>query len=185
MNNLHGSYYILTALPIWATALILYMATQGVLFILRDRYEGLYYNTSYSAVLGDGALVVVGLMAAEILQRGASLPWFVQGWDYHQVAGSLGALIGIIWLAHDCPKQWGDRYHHAFIAPLLCYLGLTLLPVIFWNGTWMEIAATIILILLWAVLVVYDAKTNRLDQRNYRKLGMRVDAVRDYDKYHY
>ncbi|MBU0999164.1 hypothetical protein KKG24_02550 [Patescibacteria group bacterium] len=190
MENSIGSYYVLSVLPIWVTALILYMVTQGVLFILRDRCEGLYYNTSYSAVLGDGALVVIVLMAAEILQRGAPWPvWgrggFFESGFFHITTLCAGILLGTVWLALDRPPQWGDRYHHAVIAPLLTYLSTTLVPVIFLKGTGMEITATIFLILLWVGLVVYDVRTDRLDQRNYRNLGSHLNAVKDYPKYRY
>lgn len=179
MNNLYGSYYVLTMLPIWATALIMYMLTIGVLFILRDIFEGLFYNTSYSAMLGDGALVVVGLMTAGILQRGGvSLPTWAQGILFHQFSFFAAGLLGFVWSLLDQPKQWGDRYHHAVIAPLLCYLGLTLLPVIFWNGTRIEITATVLLILLWAGLVVYDAVTRRLNQRQYRNVGFCLNLIK-------
>jgi len=166
MENLVGSYYLLSALPIWATALIMYMLTQGVLFVLRDWCEGLYYNTSYSAVLGDGALVCIVLMAAEILQRGAPWPAWVRGGLFqnglfHFVALFASLSLGVVWLILDQPKQWGDRYHHAVVAPLLCYLGVTLLPVIFLNGKGWEIAATIFLILIWIGLVIYDVRTQR------------------------
>ncbi|MFA6353341.1 MAG: hypothetical protein WCW93_00165 [Candidatus Paceibacterota bacterium] len=177
--ELYGSYYILTVLPIWATAILLYFLTMGVLFILRDIFEGLFYNTSYSAVLGDGGILVIPLMAAGILQRGAPLPWWVRGWEYHQIAVCLGLLLGMIWLALDRPKQWGDRYHHLVIAPLICYMGGTLLPVIFTSGTCLEKLATIFLIALWAGLVVYDAKTHRLDQRNYRDIGSYLTMIKN------
>ena len=179
--KLYGSYYMLCVLPIWASALVLYMLTQWVLFILRDRCEGLYYNTSYSAVLGDGALMVVVLMAAGILQReGTSLPaWAISG-HFHFLSLIAGFILGIFWVMLDQPKQWGDIYHHLGIAPLLTYLGVTLLvPVIILNGRRIEIVATVCLILLWALLVVYDAVTHRLDQRNYRGLGTYLSAQYD------
>ena len=179
-NELVGSYWILTALPIWATAFLLYVLTIGVLFVLRDKCEGLFYNTSYAAMLGDGALIVAVLMSAGILQRvgdSLSLPGQFEGKGIHIFAACFGLFLGIMWFALDSPQQWGDRYHHLVIAPLLCYLGITLLPVIFKNGTRVEVVSTICLIAIWAVLVVYDAKTHRLDQRNYHNLGRYIDAM--------
>jgi hypothetical protein len=179
MPELHGSHYILFTWPIWASAFLLYMLTQGVLFVLRDRSEGLYYNTSYSAVLGDGALIVIVLMAAEILKRVSES---VVNWTAmdHISAAIVSVAVGVIWLCLAQPKYWGDRYHHLGIASLLCYLGITLLvPVIFRHGTKAEITATICLILIWAVLVVYDAKTKRLDQRNYHGLGEHLNAMKN------
>jgi hypothetical protein len=182
--KLYGSYYLLSVLPIWAMYLIMFIVVLGVLFILRDKYEGLYYNTSYSAVLGDGALVAVVLMAAGILQRGwVLLPTWAQGGYFHSLALVAGVILGIFWVMIDDPKQWGDKYHHLVIAPLLCYLGITLLPLIYMNGKWWEKVTTICLIFLWAGLVVYDIETNRLVQRRYRGLGPHLDAIKDFAKY--
>jgi hypothetical protein len=178
MKNLIGGYWVLVNLPIWATAIILYMITLGAIFVLRDKFEGLFYNTSYSAMLGDGALLVVVLMAAEILKRGVLLPEWAQGTKFHWVAVCLGVVLGIVWYTMDDPVQWADSYHHLVIAPLLCYLGITLLPVIFRNGTRVEVISTLVLVALWATLVVYDSKTGRLDQRNYRSLGRCLDIIK-------
>ena len=177
---MYGSYYVLYTLPIWATALILYVVTLGVLFVLRDRCEGLFYNTSYSAMIGDGALLVVVLMAAGILQRGGILlpEWIKREQFFHVAAAAIGICLGVIWLTLDKPKQWGDRYHHAVIAPLLCYLGITLVPVIYLNGTLAEWNSMIGLVLVWIVLVIYDARTHRLDQRRYRNLDKYLDAMK-------
>ncbi|HTE48986.1 MAG TPA: hypothetical protein VK675_03710 [Candidatus Paceibacterota bacterium] len=173
--KLFGSYWVLTKLPIWATAILLYIVTIGAIFILRDCCEGLFYNTSYSAMLGDGALMVVVLMAAEILKRRALTP--ESGW-FHIVASALGVILGVVWWALDLPEQWGDRYHHLVIAPLLCYLFITLLPVIYKNGTEAEIIATLALTVVWALLCVYDVKTDRLNQRQYHGLGLAVDHIK-------
>lgn len=179
--NLIGSYHVLAVLPIWATALILYMMTIGVIFVLRDRYEGLFYNTSYSAMLGDGALIGVVLMAAEILKRGVvSLPEFPQSVYFHICFALVGGVLGCFWwLRISHPQQWGDVYHHLVIVPLVVYLGLTLLPVIYYNGTRMEVIATICLIALWAGLVVYDLRSGRLDQRKYHNLRSHLKVIQE------
>ncbi len=178
-SNLVGSHWVLATLPIWATAFILYMVTIGVIFVIRDRCEGLFYNTSYSAMIGDGALIVAALMAAEILKRGGvSMPEWLQNQRYHAGAGLAGLMLGVIWLTLDRPEQWGDRYHHAIIAPVLLYLVITLLPVIFRNGSKNEKLATVFLVAVWVVLVVYDKKTKRLDQRNYQYIGRHLDEIK-------
>ena len=162
-----GIYWILTTLPIWATAFLLYVATLGVLFILRDRCEGLYYQTSYSAQLGDGGLIVIVLMVADILKRGMSLPAWLQSNAYQFAAIIVGVALGAVWFYLESPKQWGDRYHHFVIAPLLCYLVITLVPIICLHGSGFEMVSTVFLITLWAALCVYDSKTRRLNQREY------------------
>ena len=167
MKNYTYIYWLLNTLPIWATALILYMVTMGMIFFLRDRYEGLFYNTSYSAMLGDGALIVAVLMATEMLKRGASLPYWAQAGGYQFVVGVIGLALGLVWYTLDAPEQWGDCYHHIVIAPMLCYLGITLLPVVAVNGNIWEYCATIFLIATWLALVIFDASQDRLNQRRW------------------
>ena len=168
--------YLLGELPIWATAFLLFMATFGVVFILRDRCEGVYYNTSYSATLGDGALFAIVIMAVEILKR-REKNW-LPGPPYHIVGACVAVIFGLIWWVFDRPEQRADIYHHLVIAPLLCYLGITLLPVIIKDGRMAEVVVAACLILVWAGLCVYDAKTDRLSQRSYYNLGRHVDAIK-------
>ena len=171
---MYGSHYALFAFPVWVTALVLYTVTMGAIFVLRDRYEGFFYNTSYSAMLGDGALMIIVLMAAGILQRGEGIPWWCAEGRYHVVSLASGAFVGFIWWFTERPGQWGDIYHHLVIAPLLTYLGMTLVPVIAGGGTWTEKVSAVGLVLLWAVLVVFDAKQRRLNQRRWLQEECRV-----------
>jgi hypothetical protein len=163
-----GSHQALLVLPIWATAAILYVVTIGVLYILRDRFEGLPYNVAYSSQVGDMFLICVVLIACTILQRGGEYPpaWMLST-DYHSLAAVVGVSIGITWWRIERPPHWGDIYHHLVVAPLFAYLAITLLPVIFKNGTREEVFATLGFALLWARLVVFDAKYKRLNQREW------------------
>ncbi len=178
-QDLAGSHWLLTVLPIWATAIALYVLTIGAIFFLRDRFEGLFYNTSYSAMIGDGALCAVVIMASEILKRGISLLGLMQNGWFHPAAFTAAITFGIAWWATDRPQQWGDCYHHLVVAPLLCYLGITLVPVIFGNGTKVEMVITLFLVALWAGLVAYDIGTKRLDQRKYHHLGQHLDTIKE------
>lgn len=165
------------------TGLLMYAVTFLPLFVLRDRCEGLYYNTSYSAVVGDGGLIVVALLVAGIVQRGPFfLPGLVHSVEYQDCAIAIATLLGLVWFQLDHPQQWADRYHHLVIAPLLCYLGLTLVPIIYLNGTLPEKVSTVLLVLLWAGLVVYDTLTHRLDQRNYHALGFHLNEMKQLDE---
>ena len=165
--KLYGSHWLLSTLPIWATAFLLYIVTLGMIFVLRDRFEGLFYNTSYSAMLGDGALLAVVLMGGGILQRYAFLPEFFQTGRFHIEAILVAVAVGVTWWSMDHPQQWADVYHHIVIAPIIIYFGITLIPVIYYHGTKTEKIAVFCLVVIWAVLVVYDAKTKRLAQRSY------------------
>lgn len=178
MNNIGLS--ALTALPIWATALILYFVTAGGIFLLRDKCEGLYYNTSYSAVLGDGALVVVVLMACGMLQRaGLFLPEWAQSRWFEWFAFLSSTAVGTVWWEIDRPQQWGDTYHHLVIAPIMVYLAAILLPVFYYNATRVEIIFICSLVSVWALLFVYDIRHERLDQRKYRNLGLYLDVIKN------
>ncbi len=170
-------FRLLTVSPIWMTAFVLYIGTIGVLFVLRDKCEGLYYQTSYSAQLGDGGLIVIVLMVAEILKQGASMPTWLQSNWYHAMAIVVAVALGLVWVFRGHPKEWADYYHHLVIAPLLCYFGVTLVPVIYLNGTRGEKESTILLVLFWALLCWYDATAHRLDQRNYHLLGEHLDEM--------
>ena len=175
--NLVGSYWVLTTWPIWAIALVLYIATMGVIFFLRDRCEGMFYNTSNSAMIGDAALLAIVLMAAEILKQGPELHWILRCWQFHATSFVVGGVAGFIFLLKTLPEELADAYHNFVIVGLLVYLGITLLPVIFVCGLPAEITATAFLIALWVALVSHDAKTKRLDQRKYFDLGCHLKQI--------
>ncbi len=176
-KNLVGSHKFLEWMPVWGTAFILYMVTIGMIFLLRDLFEGLFYNTSYSSMLGDGALCAVVLMSAEMLKRGESPPQWTQSLKFHVGAAIVAVLFGFTWWSLDHPKQLGDIYHHLVIAPLLFYFALTLLPLILGRGTTREVVATFAMILIWASLVVYDGFSQRLHQRGYYGLDEHLKKI--------
>jgi hypothetical protein len=162
-----GSHYVLSGLPIWASSLILYGVTMGVLYVVRDIFEGLPYQVAYSAQFGDTVLVGAVLVAATILQRGEALPWWLSSGCYHVFAALIGVSVGVTWWWIDRPTQWGDIYHHLFVAPLILYLVITLLPVILINGTRVEKICALCFALLWARLVVFDVTHARMSQRQW------------------
>lgn len=67
--ELHGGYYILASLPIWASAGLLYAITLGAILVGRDVLEGLPYNVAYSAFIGEAGLMIGVLVAATVLKR--------------------------------------------------------------------------------------------------------------------
>jgi len=184
-TNYIGIYRILEAWPIWVIALLIYMVTMGVIFVFRDRCEGLFYNTSYSAMIGEASVLAIVLMAAEILKRGVALHWVLQCWQFHVVAFVVGMVIGLVWLFKTLPQEFADAYHNFVVVGLLIYLGITLLPVVFSSPA--EMLATICLIVLWVGLIAYDNAYDRLDQRKYlgldqhlKQLLMKRDELEDY-----
>jgi len=83
------------------------------------------------------------------------------------LAAIVSVSFGIIWWALDRPVHWGDIYHHLFVAPLIFYLAITLLPVILINGTKIEKFCVVCLALVWVTLVVFDLKHERMNQRRW------------------
>ena len=162
-----GSHYVLSGLPIWASALILYGVTTGVIYVARDFFEGLPYQVAYSAQIGDSALIGAVLIAATILQRGDPLPLWLSSGSFHLLAAIVSVSFGITWWALDRPSHWGDIYHHLFVAPLIFYLGVTLLPVILINGTKVEKLSVLCFALIWVTLVAFDLKHGRMNQRQW------------------
>lgn len=162
-----GSHYVLYELPIWASSIILYAATIGVIYILRDFFEGLPYQVAYSAQFGDVALVGAFLIAATILQRNDPLPWWLSCGYFHVLAALVSVGFGITWWSLDRPAHWGDIYHHLFVAPMILYLALTLLPVILINGTKVEKCWVLCFALSWVTLLAFDLKHERINQRQW------------------
>ena len=158
------------------------MVTQVPIYVGRDIFEGLPYNVAYSSAVGDMGLAVIVLVAAVILQRNARCIFQHAGFSFmpatvwphrrkpHFLIFISSILLGVIvsfLTIHSRSGQVMDVYHDIVIAPLFLYLAVTLLPVIFMNGTKIEKRATICLILLWAGLVGFDIKYQRMNQRQW------------------
>jgi hypothetical protein len=171
MENYVGIYYVLYTLPVWAIAGILFLITLVAILVGRDILEGLPYNVSYSAVIGDAGLIIGVLITATILQRGgAYIPsWFLNEKMHINIIGLcflLGLFICFLTLGLRS-GQLMDIYHDVIIAPLILYFAITLVPVIYYNGTNIEKWAVIGFIFLWLALVVFDIKYKRMDQRSW------------------
>ena len=164
-----GSHYVLFRLPIWASSLILLGVTLGVVHLLRSFFEGLSYQVAHSAEYGAVLLVGAVGVAARILQRGAALSWWLISGDFHALTAVISVIFGVSWWSIARPPHWGDIYFGLVIAPLLLYLALTLLPVIFFNGKRKEIYWVVCLALVQISLVVFDVKHGRWDQGNWLK----------------
>jgi hypothetical protein len=170
MNHLAGSLYVLAKLPIWATAAI-FAAIGLAILVGRDIFEGLPYNVAYSAAIGDVALTIGVLIAATILQRGGvRIPELLQKGEIHIMIAAASFGLGTIVCSATLNSRSGkamDVFHDLVIAPLFLYLAVTLMPIILINGRKTEIIATTCSVLLWLGLVGFDAKYNRLNQRQW------------------
>jgi hypothetical protein len=163
--------YVLTVLPIWATAGIMMAVVMLSLHFGRDYFEGLPYNVAYSSAIGDAGLIVVTLIAATILQKGGvHIPEWLRDVMVHATillaVGGLSVIVCVITLGSRSGQSM-DIYHDVVIAPLLAYLMITLVPIIWLNGTSIEIVSTFLLIILWAAFVFGDICDERMSQRTW------------------
>jgi hypothetical protein len=175
--DLHGSLYYLSVWPIWVTALVFIIITFVTMMVGRDVLEGMPYQVSYSALIGDIGLFVVVLIAAGILQRqGTVVPEWLHGRAQLLVL-AVSIPVGVTVFSKTFisrEAEWMDFYHDVVIAPLILYLAVTLLPIIYLNGTPTEQRATIALVAIWAALVAFDIGYDRMNQRRWlRKKGVR------------
>jgi len=171
--DMHGSHFWMVYFPDWFLAVAMIFLGYGVLFLCRDGFEGLHYNVSYASVLGDTGLIGIVLIAAGILKRHGAVPadW-LRSANFHYVCIVVASAVGGFLLAKVRKEQgwfgeYADQYHNAFIAPMLTYLLLTLVPVIWLYGSGGEIKATVFFLVLCFSLVIVDAKTKRLDQQSW------------------
>ena len=171
MSKLAGSHYVLATLPIWAKTAIFGLILTTI-FVGRDITEGLPYNVAYSSLVGDVGLMIVVLITATILQRkrGGYIPRWLQNKTVHGVIVFTGVCLG----ATVCMLTLGSRsgqvmdiYHDTVIVPLFIYLAITLVPIICCNGTKTEKRAAFCFVLLWLMLVGFDVKYDRMDQRSW------------------
>lgn len=170
-NDRVGIYSVLTKLPIWATAIILYTMSLGVIYIGRDYFEGLPYQVAYSAQFGDMFLFGAILIANGILQRKyAFIPRLLNNGHTQWVLFLFCVMIGIIISAATLDTRSGqemDVYHDVVIAPFILYCAITLLPVIFFRGKGLEVISTFCFIAIWAGLVAFDVHHDRINQRHW------------------
>lgn len=168
-------YNVLSQLPLWGLALALYLLTGFVVDAGRETLEGFSYNVSHAARYGDIGLIVIVLIGATVIKRLDIPPsWLTSDMLHLAVAGICLAIGVVIEISVMANSQWQlgqavDVYHNLVIVPLFLYLLIILLPLICSNGTGCEKVATLFFLLLWLMLVIYDAKVNRLNQRDWLK----------------
>lgn len=167
MNTYTGVFALFAATPIWAIVLVALIIGFAVPFIIADRVSGLFFNYSYSGMVGDMGLLVVILIGATVIQRGELLPsWLTSAW--FQGVWLVACIAIGIRLGRDNfllpTATWPDIYHNAASVPIyLFFCFLSLLTILF-GGKPYEIQAGIALVLIWGILVVYDFVDGRIDQ---------------------
>lgn len=121
--ELVGSFYVLAVLPIWATALVLITLLLVAMFVGRDYFEGMPYQVSYSAQIGDAGLFIVVLIAAGILQQGdLYVPRWLMSAQIHLAMVLVVFALGLIVNESRHGKEM-DTYHDVVIVPLFFVSG--------------------------------------------------------------
>lgn len=158
-----GIYWFLKIIPIWALTVFLFFVCLNVLFILRDKLEGLPYNISVCSQQGDTALIISILIAVERLQKGIILPNWAQPLAFQFLCLGIAASAGIIdtTVVTIFGDSWheqtiADRYHNLFALPLLVFFILASLPILL-KEQWWEIMITIFLFGVWVSAFLFDS----------------------------
>jgi len=163
----------LTSFPEWQVFAILFFLFIGILPIGRLLIEGRSYNISYASAYGDIALILMALIAKEILYQHPAPEW-LSSHSYQEVTFWICVCIGVACYvtAVKTGHGWGtfmDFYHDIFIVPLLIYMLITAIPLIFTQGTWSDRGYTFLLAGIWIWTFIADAFTGRLRQPEYLK----------------
>ncbi|MEI6281037.1 MAG: hypothetical protein WCP17_03515 [bacterium] len=170
--NMTGIYYVLTVLPIWATAAIL-LGMLAVLIVGRDILEGKPYNVAYSSAIGDVGLVMGVLIAATTLQRGGVfIPQFLEDGALHVFVFLWTVIVGMIVCRKTIDSRDGqamDVFHDVVIAPTFAFLSFFLVPIVYYNGSTSEKMGLAFFVMLWATLVAFDVRHKRMNQREWLK----------------
>jgi hypothetical protein len=144
--------------------LLYYLCIEAVLEI-RQAHEGKRYNVAWSSSYGDVALIGFVLLMAYEIRNGATNGLLESTW-YHAIVLLVCIGSAPILLAIAGESQTGDKYHNAFVVPLLGYLVISLTPAWWEMPLWLKLFAAA-LILIWAGLGVNDIVSGRIDQQRW------------------
>ena len=166
--DLYGGQWFLNLLhPYWVCMLFFVF---GYLLLLFGRllFEGRAYNVARSADIGDIALTLFITIAARIIQRPNFHPsLWMESIPFHLVVVLGSVLVIVYFLKPKLARHTMDKFHAIVLAPVIFYFVITSAPVLWCYGSETEKFIGILSILTWVVLVVYDTKANRMDQRKW------------------
>lgn len=176
-----GVFKILAETPMWTIVLVFLVigTSLGLAFIIGDRTNGIYFNTSYSSVVGDLCLSVILLIGVTVLQRGEPLPAWMLQTGVHLGLVVLALAIGyVINTKAPAPYAWSERYHSFVVVPFYIVMLPLMTLAIIYGGTEVEKKAALALLVSWLALVVYDFADGRIDQRKWvaEKFGVEFTA---------
>ncbi len=143
---------------------MLYVFCIVVLPVGRLFFEGHAYNVSLASKYGGMALIFCILIGTVVLRGQSSIPgWFGSG-SFQIALAMICVIAGVVSNNYLNAKEVMDIYHNMFVLPLLAYLILSTVPVVFKYGTARDKKAAVAFIVIWAAFGLYDIATGRLDQ---------------------
>lgn len=166
-THLFGIHWLLANVPVSITGFVLFVLCVGVLHIGRQVHEGLSYNISFASEIGDPAIIFAILVVPEILRR----PEGVLEWMEKDSAFFMLPLIASIAFSafydletRNPSRTVMDAFHNRIIAPVLFYLLITSVPVVWVHGSKVEMSIFFGLFFVWVVCMAYDYADGRLRQ---------------------
>jgi hypothetical protein len=141
-----------------------------MIHLMRDKLEGLGYQTAFSAKYGDTGLLTSILIAVTILQRDDYQPFLLNisalQWTILVVCVGIGCSVSFTTNGLRS-GQAADVYHDMVIGPAVLFLVITLMPVVWYEARWYESLVIIIAIMTWITLIWIDLKNGRFNQRQW------------------
>jgi len=168
-----GIYRYLTSHPVWETSAIL-LSILAVIPLGRSVLDGFLYNLSFTSNLGDQVgLVMATSIVITVMQREPvvnvpqKLQKILQNSRAHWVFAFVSFLVGVtvhFLLVMSRTISLMDTYHDLFILPLFFYFGITLIPIMIYNGSKKEKLFFWGFIGLWLMLCLVDINDNLMYQ---------------------
>lgn len=167
-----GIYSLLSKRPIWETSAIL-LSILAVIPIGKSVLDGFLYNISFTSIVGDPIGLVTALkIVIVVLQRGPvyvpqHMEKFLKNsrmhWLFAFLSFSFGVALHLLMAAfHGVTLM--DTYHDLVVLPMFIYLGITLIPVMCFNGKRKEKFFFWGFITLWLSLYLVDVNNNLMFQ---------------------
>lgn len=167
MSAYAGVFALTMGIPVWAIVFFALIIGIGIPFVIADRASGLFFNFSYSGMVGDICLLTVVLVGIAVIQRGASLPAWLANGTTQAIWLVLCIVVGILLVTISTPwptATWPDRYHNCVVVPLFLFFTPLAVLATLYNGNRVEVVVSLLLIATWGGLVVYDFRDGRINQ---------------------
>lgn len=163
--------YLMDLAP-WLVVLVVIAGSTGGVLLFRWLFERELYERSRASVPGDQFLALYCGIIAYIYQTDLPSGWYLDWqWMFGLRIFCVSAAVGLHWLAmrnlrsraFSClPAQ---IYHNLFVVPMLLYIVLSTLPMLYLGRfLWLQLAALACL-LIWAGLLVWDIRHGNLVQK--------------------